>query len=417
MIQLYYIYSKEEEELMRYKGTDLHGHTRISDGKKATPESYMFRAVCAGVTTFSYTEHNSLGSYRKLDALIGKHVERLEKYGDYRSKRFLELFSKLNILTGAEFLVSHNGSLCEILAYGFDREKMREEYLKIAERLPNSRKTLSSGIEQVIKQLGLGDLSSYDRESSGLSQSFFNALKKEYSEKVADFSNLSDFIYEGFYNPYSEFYLEKFHTTKPPIQDMIDAIHKAGGKAILAHPGKYRSYFDITTEGLEKLISMGMDGLEVFHPKNNREVNGQNLQDFLLNFIRTHNQNREPGDKELVASGGSDDHQKSEPGQYHLGEYNLPDILETQWVRECLLNGGNFVAEMVEKYQLTTRLEELHAEKSTKQKMVKQLKFLDKDRNTIGPRFKEDESGKTILRKNSNGEKTPILDAERFERE
>lgn len=48
--------------------------------------------------------------------------------------------------------------------------------------------------------------------------------------------------------------------------EVVDAIHEAGGIAILAHPGRNDSF-----ELLEELIPLGLDGVEVWHPDNTEE--------------------------------------------------------------------------------------------------------------------------------------------------
>lgn len=58
-------------------------------------------------------------------------------------------------------------------------------------------------------------------------------------------------------------------SVKPKFEDsvsVIEAIHEAGGIAVLSHPGSYSSY-----EIMEKLVEAGLDGIEVWHPGNNEE--------------------------------------------------------------------------------------------------------------------------------------------------
>ena len=50
-------------------------------------------------------------------------------------------------------------------------------------------------------------------------------------------------------------------------EEVIDAIHDAGGIAVLSHPGE-----NVTSELLERLISLGLDGIEVFCPSNSEET-------------------------------------------------------------------------------------------------------------------------------------------------
>ncbi|MBR6940989.1 MAG: PHP domain-containing protein [Clostridia bacterium] len=52
----------------------------------------------------------------------------------------------------------------------------------------------------------------------------------------------------------------------PEPVEIIEAIHEAGGIAVLAHPGAGSGF-----ELLEELISQGLDGVEVWHPENSEE--------------------------------------------------------------------------------------------------------------------------------------------------
>lgn len=52
--------------------------------------------------------------------------------------------------------------------------------------------------------------------------------------------------------------------TKRNVQKLIEAIHQAGGIAVLAHPA---CYWAISLENLvKKLIDIGLDGIEVYYP-------------------------------------------------------------------------------------------------------------------------------------------------------
>ena len=54
--------------------------------------------------------------------------------------------------------------------------------------------------------------------------------------------------------------------------EVMEAIHQAGGLAVLAHPGESHAM-----ELLDELIAAGLDGVEVFHRANTREVQKQLL--------------------------------------------------------------------------------------------------------------------------------------------
>ena len=79
-------------------------------------------------------------------------------------------------------------------------------------------------------------------------------------------------------------------------KEVVDIIHKAGGKAFLAHPFKYK--FDNTIKFIDDLIQeTELDGVECYHPSSEDE----NKKDILLEYAKRNN---------LYVSGGSDYHGK-----------------------------------------------------------------------------------------------------------
>lgn len=91
--------------------------------------------------------------------------------------------------------------------------------------------------------------------------------------------------------------------TYPEPEEIIDAIHEAGGIAVLAHPGFYDNF-----ELFEELVEAGkLDGVEVYHPENTPEQ-----QEQLLKIAKK---------KGLVVTGGSDFHGGFNAYPVKLGEY------------------------------------------------------------------------------------------------
>ncbi|MHB1299128.1 MAG: PHP domain-containing protein, partial [Gemmatimonadaceae bacterium] len=86
--------------------------------------------------------------------------------------------------------------------------------------------------------------------------------------------------------------------------DGIAIIHRAGGIAVLAHPGS-----DGRRERIEPLVAAGMDGVEVRHPSHN----GEDIKRLtaLAEFFG------------LVPSGGSDWHGAMQGGRV-LGAMQVP---------------------------------------------------------------------------------------------
>ena len=67
-------------------------------------------------------------------------------------------------------------------------------------------------------------------------------------------------LYEELFNPESPENIIVQAKYKEPAE-VLEAIHEAGGIAVLAHPGK-RSNIEL----IEELIPLGLDGIEVWHP-------------------------------------------------------------------------------------------------------------------------------------------------------
>ena len=94
-------------------------------------------------------------------------------------------------------------------------------------------------------------------------------------------------LYAKLFN--SKFGLAKTHIDYPDVFDVLDAIHQAGGVAVLAHPAVYDSY-DLIPE----LIENGLDGIECFYPR------AKATDDIVLTRIADkHN---------LIKTGGTDFH-------------------------------------------------------------------------------------------------------------
>lgn len=82
----------------------------------------------------------------------------------------------------------------------------------------------------------------------------------------------------------------------PEMKEVCDIIHNAGGKAILAHPGKViRTEKSIEFKNILKgLINKGIDGIECYYPSHTKEI-----ADMCQEVCRQH---------DLIKTTGSDCH-------------------------------------------------------------------------------------------------------------
>ncbi len=92
----------------------------------------------------------------------------------------------------------------------------------------------------------------------------------------------------------------------PDTRDVLTAIHEAGGIAVLAHPYVYNS-----ESLLEELVSLGLDGVETWHPYHTQEQ-----QTALSAFAEQHG---------LLKTGGSDFHGMYSCTARTLGSTTIPD--------------------------------------------------------------------------------------------
>ena len=86
--------------------------------------------------------------------------------------------------------------------------------------------------------------------------------------------------------------------SKRNVPKLIEAIHKAGGIVVLAHPA---CYWAISLEGLvKKLMSYGLDGIEVYYPyKRHRGI---------IKFHTAHAVEKIADKYKLIKTGGTDLH-------------------------------------------------------------------------------------------------------------
>ncbi len=112
-------------------------------------------------------------------------------------------------------------------------------------------------------------------------------------------------IYHELFSPESaENVLVK--VTYPEPAEVIDAIHEAGGIAVLAHPGA-SDCLDI----LDRLVASGIDGVEVWHPENTPDQEAA-----LFKFARS---------KGILAIGGTDFKGMYSKKPICVGDCSTPD--------------------------------------------------------------------------------------------
>lgn len=266
---------------------DLHMHTNYSDGEK-TVEELLKMCEERKLEYISITDHDNCRQYddpaiKNNTFFSGKIIKGLEMHALYKNRKY------------------------EILAYDIDTDIINEWHKKYYsdEKLVENQKICGKMMLDIFDKLGIV----YDLEkikwpikptqfverpifTEAISHPENKKIFGEYNE-----SNFGLFFRKEMTNPESPFFMTP--VGMPEHKEVIDIIHKAGGKAFLAHPFEYR--FEDTLGFIDNIRKEAeLDGIEVFHPS----AMFDNKKDILYEYARKNN---------LFISGGSDYHGKSKP--------------------------------------------------------------------------------------------------------
>ena len=230
---------------------DLHMHTINSDGSD-TPEELLRKCQELGLEYISITDHDTCKSY---DALNNIDVTKI-----FKGK----------IISGCEFTTTYNGRTIEILGYGIDTDiinKWKNEFYteeKRKERINYCKKEVITKLSKIGIDIDIETLDtdcSYDR---AVYRKLI--LNKEENEKILGrgmLDNLRFLFRNGISNPSSPIFVD-VSKYRPTPKQITDLIHKAGGKAFLAHAYQY-SFEDILAMITDLRNECELDGVEAFH--------------------------------------------------------------------------------------------------------------------------------------------------------
>ncbi len=371
---------EEKFEIMPIElNTDAHNHTRGSDGRQTTFRT-MLRAYNKGINTIAITDHDSVKGFRNLERDMYSVMGTIREDKSYDTSKILEMLENMHIIKGTELITSYNGVIIEVLGYNFDIEKMESEIANLKTTVKEKPyEALYKGFNKIIDEKGLKfDKSVLDEAyekiktegKGGVVGPFYNELiKHEENKKLLKYTDengeekeadtLKLFINKHLYNKESPLFVD-MSSTRPTFKNTIDAIHRAGGQAFLAHAGRYKDKMPVE-QYIDDMIQQGLDGLEVYYPDHTDE-----FRQFLLGKVKEHG---------IKASGGSDDHHAEKEGiQYETGRVAVPNIPETSWIFETCQTGKDFLNESIE---IEKAIKELRELKEVRSKKVKENNELD----------------------------------------
>ena len=222
---------------------DLHCHTKLSDGSVGI-EDLIAIAQKSGIDTIAITDHDCLaGTVR--GQVIGKRYGVTVIPGVEISAFDFESGKKVHILSYLADAPNRLEAVCKRVSVARKRAG-QIMMLKVASRFPITSDFIinhASGSTNLYKQHIMHALM-----DAGYTDKIFGDLYYA----LFDASNETNILAP---------------TKYPSVEEVINEIHGAGGIAILAHPAMFDNFNEI-----EKYVSMGLDGVEVWHPSADEEV-------------------------------------------------------------------------------------------------------------------------------------------------
>lgn len=290
---------------------DLHMHTIYSDGDK-TVEEVLKMCEERKLEYISITDHDTCWQY------------------DDEAIKNNKIFSG-KIINGSELHAVFQNRSIEILAYSINTaiiNEWREQYYS-EEKLKEQQEICYKRLLDICaKHRIIYDESSIvkpKRVSDYVERSIYEEVMrhKENHKILGEFTeSFSIFFRKGLANPESSYFMNHIEF-RPKYKEVVDIIHKAEGKAFLAHPFEYK--FEDTIGFINDLRKeIELDGIECFHPSSEKD----NKKDILVEYARKNN---------LYVSGGSDYHGDRKPDiEIGIGKGSLniaKDIVE-EWINK-----------------------------------------------------------------------------------
>jgi 3',5'-nucleoside bisphosphate phosphatase len=248
---------------------DLHTHTLASDGGDR-PRELVAAAAAAGVGVLAVTDHDTVGAVAEARA-AGQDLG-------------------VEVLAGCELTASVEGRVVHVLLYGDGLlEPDLAEAVEVA-RTGRHQRNLAIG-ERLQRLCGVGH-----REASELAGA--SALSRAHFARALVAAGAVADVAEAF-----DRYLSSGRPAYVPapsvsVTDAVAIAGKAGGVAVLAHPGR------LAPEERERVLGLaleaGVDGIEVWHSQHDAE-----LRRSLAELVAR---------RGLLATGGSDYHGRHKPG-------------------------------------------------------------------------------------------------------
>lgn len=287
---------------------DLHVHTRASGDGELSGEEIVRLAVRENVTTLAITDHDSI-----------EEVKNAMSWGEQLG---------VEVIPGTEVFCKNRDKLVHMLAFyiELDDSQVSEIINKVHKDRLRWVKTQIERLEENGFYVDEQNVYEFCKDTSPLPAAVAYAVFKD--ERNSKNPLIIEYK-EKYDNPINEFSIRLLFFGKPlaspnyipETKELIEAIHKSGGVAILAHPGYSQMEVDfVHTEFIDELVEQGISGVEAYYTSHTEEETRTYLE-----YCEKHN---------LIVTAGSDFHGKFKPsislGQLGMTDYKIIEHLKRE---------------------------------------------------------------------------------------
>lgn len=214
---------------------DFHSHTLESDGT-LEPQALADFMAERKVEIYSISDHDSLAAYGRFVPAAGARV-----------------------VTGIEINTTWQDNEVHVLGYRLPLDNA--EFNALVERNRSARRIRIGRVVEKLRAAGYGITMAMVEAEADDGAALGRPHVAKALIRIGAFDNI-DTIFRMLLTRGKPAYVPSIHITP---HEAIDAIHAAGGVAVLAHPGRLR------TPSLIDELADRLDGLEVFYPKHDAD--------------------------------------------------------------------------------------------------------------------------------------------------
>jgi predicted metal-dependent phosphoesterase TrpH len=221
---------------------DLHLHTTpASEDAIQEPEEVFRQAKQRGLAAVAFTDHDNMVNVEQ-----GRRLS--ETYG-------------VAFLTGIEINSSWRGENAHVLGY-FPSGAAPLLQTFLVDRVWQGRRRAELMLMERLRHRGV-EVTVAEHDAEALAEEYRGSALYRVLLNQGKVSSLKDYV--ALIGAKDLKVTECFY---PPISEVIQAVHQAGGIAALAHPGvdPDDKFYRFDAEAIAALATAGLDGVKAFHP-------------------------------------------------------------------------------------------------------------------------------------------------------